>query len=176
MTRPISHICSLACGALIACQGLGCGYTIGSLHQNHVRTVAVPIFKTEALRRGIEYQLTEAVQDEIKNRTNYRIANEDEADTRLRGRIVRISKRRLGENKYDDPRELQYSLAVEVIWEDIRNGKVISQQTVPLKAAGVQFDANATFAPEVGQSQATANQTAIHKLAAEIVDRMEGQW
>ena len=176
MTRETSRSLFVVCAVLIAGQGLGCGYTVGSFYQGHVRTVSVPIFKTDSPRRGIEYQLTEAVQNEIKRRTPYRIAKEGQADTRLRGRIVRIGKRRLGENRYDDPRELQYSLAVEVVWEDVRSGTVLAEQTVPIQAAGMHFDANSSFAPEVGQSQATANQDAIEQLAAQIVDRMEAPW
>lgn len=157
-------------------QGVGCGYVIGSLHQNDVRTVAVPIFKSDSTRRGIEYQLTEAVQNEIKNRTPYRIVGEHQAETRLRGKIVEIRKRRLGETNFDDPRELQYSLAVEVIWEDLRTGAIIAEQTIPIQPTALQLEAETSFAPEVGQSQASANHEAVEKLAAQIVDRMESPW
>ncbi len=175
MRQPSRHL-----GTLLAClwllQGVGCGYVVGGLHQNDVRTVAVPIFKSDSHRRGIEYQLTEAVQSEIKNRTHYRITTEDQAQTRLRGRIVDIRKRSLGETRYDDPRELEYSLAVEVVWEDLRTGAILAEQTIPLQPTSLHLDATAPFAPEVGQSQASANDSAMKKLAAQIVDRMESPW
>jgi Lipopolysaccharide-assembly len=154
----------------------GCGYVAGSFHSRDVRTVAVPVFENDSTRRGIELMLTEAVQDEIKSRTPYRIAKEPNADTKLRGRIVQIRKRPLGETRFDDPRELQYSLAVEVIWEDLRTGTVLAEQSIPINPAGLHLEANATFAPEVGQSQATATQQAVKGLAAQIVDRMEAPW
>lgn len=155
---------------------VGCGYMLGSFHGGDVRTVAVPVFESNSNRRGIEYQLTEAVQNEIKARTPFRITKEPYADTRLKGRIVEVRKRPLGETRYDDPRELQYSLAVVVVWEDLRTGNVLAEQTIPINPVGLSLESSAEFAPELGQSQASANQRAVQELAAQIVDRMEAPW
>ncbi|MBD3675023.1 MAG: hypothetical protein HUJ26_16010 [Planctomycetaceae bacterium] len=161
---------------LSVCGNTGCGYVMGSFHANDVRTVAVPVFETNSPRRGLEYQLTEAVQNEIKARTPYRIAKEPHADTRLVGRIVDVRKDVLSQNGFGDPRSLQASFAVRVVWEDLRNGNVIAEQTIPLDQLGLSLDSTAAFSPELGQSQATATQQAIDKLAAQIVDRMEAPW
>ena len=155
---------------------IGCGYMLGSFHGGDVRTVAVPVCESSSTRRGIEYQLTEAVQDEIKARTPFRIAKEPYADTKLVGRIVEIRKRPVGETRFDDPRELQYSLAVQVVWEDLRNGNVLAEQTIPISPVGLSLESMADFSPELGQSQASANQKAVQQLAAQIVDRMEAPW
>jgi hypothetical protein len=40
----------------------------------------------------------------------------------------------------------------------------------------LQLAAQAEFAPEVGQSLATGDQTAIDRLARNIVDMMEKPW
>jgi hypothetical protein len=154
----------------------GCGYAAGSFHARDVRTVAVPVFENDSTRRGVEMMLTEAVQEEIKNRTPYRIAKEPQADTKLRGRIVEIRKRPLGQTRFRDPRELQYTLAVEVIWEDLRTGTVLAEQSIPVNPVGLHLESRATFAPEVGQSQATATHQAVSRIAAQIVDRMEAPW
>ena len=158
------------------CGNIGCGYMMGSFHARDVRTVAVPVFESDSSRRGIEYQLTEAVQNEIKVRPPFRIAKEPYADTRLVGRIVEIRKAPLGENFFDDARDLQFSLAVKVVWEDLRNGNVLAEQTIPVDQLGLSLDATASFTPELGQSQATATQRAVDKLAMQIVDRMEAPW
>ena len=161
---------------LLVCGNTGCGYVIGSFHANDVRTVAVPIFESNSARRGVEYQLTEAVQNEIKARTPYRIAKEPYADTRLVGRIIDVRKDVLTQNRFDDVRTMQSVLAVRVVWEDLRNGNVLAEQTIPLDQLGLNLDATAAFSPELGQSQATATQRAIDKLAAQSVDRMEAPW
>ncbi|MCA9069779.1 MAG: hypothetical protein KDA84_12690, partial [Planctomycetaceae bacterium] len=57
----------LLCLVGMFCSG-GCGYTIGPAFSPGVRTVAVPIFQADLFRRGMEFQLTEAVQKELKLR------------------------------------------------------------------------------------------------------------
>ena len=154
----------------------GCGYMIGAPHQAQVRTVHVPTFTSDAFRRGIEYQLTEAVQKEIQQRTPFRIAKDPYADTRLRGHIVNVRKDVLGESAFDDPRELQLALAVEVAWEDVRSGQILAQRQIPITPETVHLLSQAEFAPEIGQSQATATQLAVDRLAQQVVDMMETPW
>jgi len=155
----------------------GCaGYMVGGAYAPDIRTVHVPTFTTDSYRRGFELQLTEAVQKRIQQRTPYRLTRGPGADTRLTGRIIEIRKDVLTENRFDDPRELQLSLAVEVCWEDLRSGQVLSQQQVPLEANVAQLVAQADFAPEVGHSLATATQDAVGQLANQIVGMMEAPW
>lgn len=155
----------------------GCaGYMVGGAYAPDIRTVHVPTFTTDSYRRGFELQLTEAVQKQIQQQTPYRLTKGPGADTRLTGHIIEIRKDRLTENKFDDPRELQLSLAVEVRWEDLRSGQILAQRQVPLGANTAQLIANANFAPEVGQSLATATQDAVDQLARQIVGMMEAPW
>lgn len=153
----------------------GCGYMVGGGFDPQVRTVEVPMFETSSFRRGIEVQLTEAVQKQIQLRTPFRVVKYD-ADTRLSGRVVELRKSVLGETRQDDPRELQVNLAVEVVWEDLRAGRILAEQSVPIGAELLSLRSQAEFAPEVGQSLATASQQAIDRLARQIVNLMEQPW
>ncbi len=154
----------------------GCGYLVGPSHDLQITTVEVPTFENESFRRGLEQTLTEAVQKEIQNRTVMRLVRGPGAQTRLKGRIVDVRKNVLGENRFDDGRELQLSLVVEVTWEDLRNGQVISQQSIPVDANAVSLYSQADFAPEVGHSMATAVQQATQQTARRIVDMMDAPW
>lgn len=154
----------------------GCGYIVGNGFGPEIRTVSVPLFQNDTYRRNIEYQLTEAVQKEIQTRTPFRLASGDEADTRLLGRIVQIRKDVLGETQYDDPRELQFTIQVRVTWEDLRTGRILAEQQVPLSPDMIPVSGQAEFAPEVGQSLATATQDAVNRLARKIVNMMEAPW
>lgn len=163
--------------ATIALLGLpGCGYMVGNAYGPEVRTVDVPIFKNDTFRRGIEYQLTEAVQKEIQTRTPFKLARGPGADTRLTGRIVGSDKKVLGETRFDDPRELQLTLYVIVTWEDLRTGQVLASQEVPLQPQAIPLTGQAEFAPEVGHSLATATQDVTDRLARQIVNMMEAPW
>ncbi len=163
-----------AIGAAGLALGLaGCGYNVGAPFNPEIRSVHVPVFKSSSNRRFLEYQLTEAVQKQIQGRSHFRLVKENEADTRLTGRIIDLRKSALGQTRNSDARELQVNLQVEVTWEDKRTGQILAQRQVPIPAELLLAAAQAEFAVEVGQSLATADQTAIDRLARNIVDMME---
>jgi hypothetical protein len=160
----------------LLCPAGGCGYTVGPPYSAEIRSVHVPTFKNETYRRGLEYQLTEAVQRQIQMRTHWQLAKEPLADTRLTGRIVVADKAVLGETHQDDARELQLSLAVELTFEDLRTRQILSQQRVPVPVDMISQRTQSEFAVEPGQSLATAEQQVIDRMARQIVDLMESPW
>jgi len=168
MTRPL-----VLCVCLLTA---GCGYMLGSPNHPGIRAVHVPVFTSESHRRNLEYLLTEAVQREIKQRSEIRLENSPLADTILRGHIVDVRKDSLGETSFDDPRELQLSIGVHVTWEDRRTGRILAEQHFPFQPDVRHEVGEADFAPEVGQSFATAAQTATNRLAYQIVDLLEMPW
>lgn len=176
--RRVDRRTVLAIGANVFLSGAlaGCGYTVGNGFQSEVRSVHVPIFKSKSFRRGIEYQLTEAVIKQIQLRTPFKITSEEDADTRLVGTINDVKKTVLGRNQFNDARELNVTYIVNITWEDLRTGKVLAQNEVPVPPEMVQFTSQASFAPEVGQSLATATQQALDRMATDIVNMMEIPW
>jgi len=155
----------------------GCGYTVGNSFQAPVQTVSVSVFGNESYRRGLEFQLTDAIHREIQNRwPSLRIVHDGTADTKLIGRIVQADKLMLTPTAFDDPRELEYHLAIDVTWEDQRSGQVLAAQTVPISPDAVVLLSHASFAPETGQSRATAERKAMDITARQIVDLMETPW
>lgn len=176
-SRTLSQRGALLTALTIGCfTAVGCGYMIGDSFPQQVESVHVPTFRSETNRRGIEYQLTEAVQREIKQRSSMRLAKPPFAQTRLTGRIVEMSKSVVGETQFDDARELQLRLAVEVKWEDLRTGQILAQQRIALPADLRQAEATAEFAPELGHSLATGSSDVVSELATRIVDMMELAW
>ncbi len=172
----VGYGCTIAFLICITFMLNGCGYLVGSAHQVDVQTVHVPIFESDSLRRGLEFQLTEAVQKEITSHTPYRLAKNPNADTRLTGRILHVRKDLLSETGFDDARELQLEYAVEVTWEDMRNRRILAQQQFPITPELIHLVSNAEFVPEVGQSFATGNKKAVDRMARQIVQMMETPW
>ena len=154
----------------------GCGYTIGNQFQHNVQTVYVPIATCEDFRRGTEFQLTEAVQKQIQSRTPYRLCKDESADTKLTMKIKSIRKTVLGTTAQNDARELQVQYAVDVIWEDLRTGRILAQNKVSIEPEVTKLFASGEFAPELGQSQATGTQEVMDKMAHQIVAMMEAPW
>ncbi len=77
---------------LLAIALSGCGYhAVGSATHipSSVRTLAVPIFKSEAQSYHTEVAMTAAVIHELNQRTKYRIVNSDaDGDAVLRGTVL----------------------------------------------------------------------------------------
>ncbi len=157
----------------------GCAaYQIGtrSLYRPDIRTVYVPMFESDSLRRNLGERLTEAVAKEIELKTPYKVVHRPDADSVLSARITSETKRVVAEQLNDMPRNIETDLAVKVNWYD-RRGEYLMQDT-SFNFSPVAFSANqnADFTPEAGQSVATAHQEAIQRLAEQIVSQMESRW
>ena len=172
---PVARVSPLALVAWCVLAA-GCGYHMGAPFNPEIRTIHVPTFTSNTNRRFLEYQLTEAVQKQIQQRSHFRLVKESDAETRLTGRIIDTRKSTLGNTRNSDARELQVNMQVEVTWEDLRTGEILRQQRIPITPEAVQLAAQSEFAPEVGQSLATATREVVDRLARNIVDMMETPW
>lgn len=167
MNSPRTHIRTTLFLALLAvAPGLGsCGYSSKPLYNRAYHTIAVPIFANKTFRREWEFRLTEALDKNIEFRTPYKVTSPDKADTVLTGEIVDITEntltRRPGTNL---PRESQVTVAVNFTWKD-RNGRILVQRK--------EFNRSSTEIPQLGERVADAEQLAIERLAAAIVDQLQ---
>jgi hypothetical protein len=157
----------------------GCaGYKIGTrnMYRNNVRTIHVPIIKSDSFRPELGVMLTEAVQKEIERRTPYKLSNAETADSTLTCRLTADSKRVVSETNTDEPRLVQSVITVELSWLDRRRLPLIETRFLPPGETTFYFAENVDFVPEAGQSISTANLRAIERLANHIVDQMEMRW
>ena len=118
--RPVTSAQStFALGTMIVVCSLigGCGYSVRAPFDKSVRTVFVPVFKTQSFRRDINLNLTEMIQKEIMNRTPYKVVGKPEgADTVLEGTINYADKNIVVENPFNLPRQLNATINVSVKW------------------------------------------------------------
>jgi hypothetical protein len=160
-------------------QSCGCAaYRFGhqTMYRPDIRTVHVPVFRSESLRRNLSERVTEAVIKEIEQRTPYKVVAGANADSVLMGQITHESKRVIANNRYNDARDIETELTVEVVWTN-RHGELLMQSGgLPLPQMEVEVLAQSQFLPEAGQSLATAQQAAIERLARDIVNQMEIWW
>ena len=185
MTNPplASRRLGVACLAVAALVVAGCAsYRFGNntLYAPNVRTIYVPIFKSDYYRTtpsiDVGERLTEAVCKEIEKRTPFKVVGSPEgADSVLTGRLVADTKRILVESPTDQSRMVEMNYQVLVSWAD-RGGTVIASGDVPLPAATVDVGQSATLVPEFGRSVASTQQESILRMAKQIVDLMEEPW
>ncbi len=159
----------------------GCAsYQIGnqSLYPSHIKTVHVPVFDSLSFRRNLGEQLSEAVIKEIETKTPYKVVgNPREADSVLTCKIIQDKRSTIVLDWFNDPRQLQNVLKVQVSWVD-RKGDVLRQSRpiVISPATSTSVTSTSVLTPEVGQSVATAQQLAMKRAAEQIVGMMETAW
>jgi hypothetical protein len=183
---------------LSSCEGGGnftiLGYTTKPNYDPNIHTVYVPIFKNLTLRRGLEFDLTQAVVRQINAATPFRVVSDrDAADTELIGTIISYNKNILNRNQLNEVREAETTLAAEVIWKDRRTGECLSRprrgpgapppppldappDTKPPATPPVLVQSIAGFIPELGGSLTTAEQQNVRRWAVQIVSMMEVPW
>jgi hypothetical protein len=121
------------------------GYTTAPNYDTSIHTVRVPIFENRTFRRGLEFQLTEAVVREINSKTPYHVVGCDQpADTELRGRIIGGTKGILNLNQLAEIREAETAITVELSWVDLRTGEVLSR---PGRRVGEPYGPEALVTP-----------------------------
>jgi hypothetical protein len=109
------------------------GYRAGAeaLYDPNIRTVYVPLFNNRAFQtspyRGFEVDVTQAVIREIGKTTPFRVTSDfQKADTELLGNVVQITTTILNRNQQNLTREAELTVFVDVVWRDLRDGKILS--------------------------------------------------
>ena len=111
------------------------GYTTKPQYPDHIRTIYVPIFKNLTMWRGLEFDLTRAVIREIEAKTPYKVVSSPFcADSQLSGTIVSLNKNVINRNQLNEIREAETTLAVEIVWKDLRSGEILSRPRPPATA------------------------------------------
>jgi hypothetical protein len=158
---------------------VGCaGYRFGaaSLYPTDVQTVYVPMFESNSFRRSLSEWLTEAVIKEIELKTPYKVVGTPQADSVLIGKLTGDTKRVIVEDPYDQPREVEVNMVVEVRWVN-RKGDLINQSSSVVVPQDLVIMSNSgMLVTEYGQSVATAQLQSIQRTAAQIVSLMEMPW
>jgi hypothetical protein len=161
----------LAIMAVIGATLAGCGYSLRAPFDKSIKTVFVPVLKTQSFRRDMNTNLTEMIQREIMHRTPYKVVGRPEdADTILEGTITYVDKNIWVESPFNLPRELMAIVSVSVKWTH-NPPTEIEKARLPTVIAE-----NVNFVPEVGETSLTAFYRVNQNLAAQIVDMMEQPW
>jgi len=149
----------------------GCaGYNNASLYPEGVRTVYVEMFDNQSFRRGIEFELTDALAKRIEAQTPYKIVtNRDKADTVISGQIVQAKESVLTtERQIGRALEKNIELRSVVSWKNLRTGELLIDNKTVI--------ASASYSEWQSQSFAYGSTLAANSLAERIVELMGSGW
>lgn len=161
----ISHITSIM---IIIAVITGCGYSSKSLISHNISSIYIPIFDNTTFRRGLEFDLTKAVKNEIMSRTNLRIAEKEIADTILYGQINNVTENVLIQNRRDDIVESTFTIFVDIKLVDRRTGRTLVEKS--------SLHETAEFVVNRGENINSAADEGLVQLAETIVSNLEEMW
>ncbi len=156
-----------AVGTLTSCAG----YQYAQLYPEGYATVAVPVFENQTFERGVAYDLTEALVKEIEQRTPYKVADADRADTLLRGTVTRVQRRQLSRTPIGGlPQEVEVEIAIDFEWEDLRRGGTL------VSRRGFTSVGRYVPAQPLGEDFSQGRQAAADRAARDVVEAMRSPW
>ena len=147
------------------------GYAFSNTFDESIKTIAVPIFDNTTLQRGLEIQLAESLNKQIRTRTPWALANSDRADTTLLGVITMHNLAQLSQAPRTGlAQEQTIRITINFEWRDNRTGDIL--------VARNNFAATSTFVPQrgVGERIEHAQREAIEELAKDLVSQLRENW
>lgn len=146
----------------------GCGYTNRSLISHNINSIYIPIFDNLTFRRGIEFDLTKAIKNEIMTKTNLRIVNKEDADTVLYGRVKDFKEVLLTQDVTDNIVESRVALFVDF--------KLVDRRTNRTLIAKENIKQDTEFIVRRGETLESATEEGILDIAETIVNCLEEKW
>ncbi len=161
---------------LVVCVLFVCGcaepgpYSNESLYPHEIGSVYVEMFESRSFRRGVEYELTNAVAKRIEAETPYKvISSRDRADSILSGQIMRVGEMVLTtERRVGRGLEKEVEVQAVVNWKNLKTGELLIDNK--------QLSASASYSEWQNQGFDYASALAANKLAQRIVELMEEEW
>ncbi len=146
----------------------GCGYSTRSLNIRNVNSIYIPIFDNTTFRRGIEFDLTKAVKEEVMSKTNLRIVNKDDADTILYGTIKDFKEGVLTQDFTDNIVESRVILFADI--------KLINKRTDRTLIDKRNISQTTEFIVNRGETLDSATEEGVVDLAETIVNLLGEKW
>jgi hypothetical protein len=139
----------------------GCGYSASGNLPDHIKTVAVPIFKNRTLEPGVDTAITSGVVNAFSSGGRVRVVPLDEADAILEGEVVGYSLDGLAFDRNANVRAYRLRLVLNVEFRDVRRSALLWRQE------GLQETSDFQVAGSVSDTVARG-QGAVLQAASEI--------
>jgi outer membrane lipopolysaccharide assembly protein LptE/RlpB len=146
---------------LVAILVAGCGYSTRGSLPDHIKTVAVPIFKNRTLEPGVESAITSGVVNAFSSGGRVKVVPIDEADAVLQGEVVGYSLDGLSFDSNANVRAYRLRLVLNVEFRDVRRSAMLWRQE------GLSETSDFQVAGQVSDTIARG-QGALQQAAAEI--------
>jgi outer membrane lipopolysaccharide assembly protein LptE/RlpB len=150
----------------------GCGYSLSGNLPDHIRTVAVPIFKNRTQEPAVENAITSAVISAFVNGGRLRVVPLDEADAVLEGEITGYAIDSIAFDRRSNVREYRLRVTVNIQFRDLKRNAVLWRQEGLEEKS--DFRVPGQVSETVSREEGAVRQAALdigRKIAVLAVDR-----
>ena len=163
---------ALAAIVLTAMVMTGCShYGFSASVKTHIASVAIPVMENETVEFAVGQDLTDALIEVFSDDNSLRVVGEDEADSILRGTVVRYSRPVLSYDAGGSPREYKVNVVARLSYEDLTNGTVVWESEITGWAVYSVSGEDGELATEE-----EAQERALEKLAQDVLSRTVQGW
>ena len=120
---------ALALGlALLAVDLAGCGYAFRGNLPDHIKTVAVPVFKNKTSEPAVETLLTSAVVEAFASNGRLRVVRPEDADAILDGEVVGYSVQSIAFDNKANVRQYRLLVTMNLRLRDVRRSSILFEE------------------------------------------------
>ncbi|HLF48182.1 MAG TPA: LptE family protein [Methylomirabilota bacterium] len=161
----------LALAAAAALLG-GCGYGVRGNLPDHIKTVAVPMFKNKTLQPAVENSITGAVINAFVNSGTLKVVPVDQADAILEGEITDYSIDALSFDRRLNVREYRLRVTLNIQFRDVTKNVLLWKENGLSQEA--DFRVEGQVSDTLSREEGAVGQAAVEigrKVATQAVDR-----
>jgi hypothetical protein len=158
--------------ALLTVLLAGCGYSTRGSLPDHIKTVAVPIFKNRTLEPGVESAITSGVVTAFSNGGRLKVVSLEEADSILEGEVIGYSLTGLTFDRNANVRAYRLQLVLNVQFRDVRRSAMLWRQEGLQEVS--DFQVQGQVSDTIARGQGAVQQAAVEigrKVVNLAVDR-----
>ncbi|RMF08974.1 MAG: hypothetical protein D6762_04615 [Candidatus Neomarinimicrobiota bacterium] len=168
-----------------------CGiYSMAGSIPPHIHTIAIPLLENRTAEFGVVEDMTDILQEKFVEENILQVVPEDRADSILKGTVEKIEDVPYTFNAQEEVTEYRYTVVMDITWEDkIENKVLLQKKFTGWGAYGTSSDISndqidndgdgkidAEDPDEFGDPRTFAQQSAIRKIAEDIVNSLLTTW
>ncbi|NOZ75453.1 MAG: LptE family protein [FCB group bacterium] len=169
----------------------GCGfYSMAGSIPPHIRSIAIPLVINQTAEYGVEENITDAFQNKFTEENILQVVPEKNADSILKGTIVKITDTPYTFNRQEEVTEYRYTVTMEIEWIDVTTDKVLLKKrfsgwgayglTSDISTDQVDNDGDGLIdgddPDEFGEPRSFAQKTAVKKIAEDVLNDLLTSW
>jgi outer membrane lipopolysaccharide assembly protein LptE/RlpB len=176
---------------IVAVVSAGCGfYSMAGSIPPHIKSIAIPLLVNQTAEFGMAESITDQLQEIFIEENILRVVGEDNADSILRGTIVKVEDAPYTYTREEAVSEYRFTVVLEVEWVDVKKDEVLLKKRFSGWGAyglsgdtgsdGIDNDGDGLIDEadddEFGEPRSFAAKVAVTKIAEDILNEIMTSW